>query len=195
MLPHNNPIPTGLATSLTNALLSQPPPLDVRQSEKYKSHDHDIPSRKDARVASFSSKHSPLGVDCKENTLGFRKVSQPLSMSSGGSLGTTSQSDALVSSRPNSPPYLTMGTCSENLPPTEPRDSSLNAGKKMTTGMTSALTSLSGNSMEKGTKRARNFTPGSEKAEVGDEENQPRRISPRLSLSPFASRQASQAPA
>ena len=91
-------------------------------------------------------------------------------------------------------PTLIAPKQTESHPPGKSRNVSEAAKRTASTGefganitnqsaIDNALRAVSGNSVDKGSKRLRNFTPAS--AKVIDEEDEPRRSSPRVRLTPF----------
>jgi hypothetical protein len=181
-------IPSDLAQSLTESILSQPPPLQL-QSADHEVESQLVRSRKENSRQAQRVDARPLAISSATGGLvepqPIRKVSQTLSHVSVGSTvsastGGVSLEDDLILSRTNSPlrsvsqHCLQLRSSLELEPPADfPGDSVSN----------NTLAVSSGNTMNKGTKRTRNFTPGSAKAV--DEENEPRRVSPRLNTSSF----------
>lgn len=137
----------------------------------------EIKSRKENRfqqLAGPSPPAIPTALTSGQDHQEMRRVSQQMCMPSGASLPVCT-----VSSQVNSP---------------EPVQRVSSLGRELSAGVSNLSTSdtplsaASGNSVEKGTKRARQFTPAS--ARVMDEEDEPRRGSPRVRLTPFTERAA-----
>ena len=162
-------IPHDLAASLTSSLLNQPMPLQPQPS-KTPVLNQEIRSRKENRALhrsnrspSTMSSASTSGRDHHE----MRKVSQELH------IGTnTKVSPEIIMSRGNSP-------CEQRI------SSFGDFGIDIinTTGQGQPLETPPGSALDTASKRIRNFTPAS--ARVIDEEDEPRRPSPRARLSAF----------
>ncbi|POR34960.1 Uncharacterized protein TPAR_04843 [Tolypocladium paradoxum] len=154
-------MPSDLGNSLTNSLLNQPMPVHMQQPNFHASAG-EVKSRKENRFQQLAGP-SP-GQDHQE----MRRVSQQMYMPPGASLPVCTVSQA------NSP---------EPVQRVASMGGELSAGVNHLSTSDTPLSAASGNSVEKGTKRIRNFTPAS--ASAIDEEDEPRRGSPRVRLTPF----------
>lgn len=171
----NSGIPPDLASSLTNSLLNQPLPVQV-QGQGAHNPATEIRSRKENRSHQLADRPaSATFATSKPSTehCEMRKVSQEVHLPSISSLPLSA-----VGSQVNSPPALANH---EPSPVPSPGEFGANITNLSPADDTAAAL---GASMDKGTKRVRNFTPASSRAI--DEEDEPRRASPRVRLSPFA---------
>ncbi|PHH93069.1 hypothetical protein CDD83_1354 [Cordyceps sp. RAO-2017] len=173
ILSHSSSLPADLASSLTNSLLNQPMPLHFQQPN-FQPPATEIRSRKENRrqqPGGPSPPAPPTTQTLVQDHHEMRRVSQQLYMPSGGSLPVgvgTSQIDS-PQSQDRAPRVSSM--CSES-------------GKAVTNdgGLAGGL----GGTAEKGTKRIRHCTPVSIRAI--DEEDEPRRGSPRVRLTPVGNK-------
>lgn len=171
---HNNSLPD-FADKLTNSLLNQPMPIHGRRGAS-KVPCADVKSRKENRgqthAVPASAAGNPAAVDYHEHQE-MRRVSQQMVIPSGSSLpvgnvdaqkadldrcdGTAQCSAPMMSNKSN-----VIKMCSTE-------------GGNETTRIMS----------DKGMKRSRNFTPASSRVK-DDDEDEPRRASPRIRLTPVA---------
>ncbi|KND90082.1 hypothetical protein TOPH_05293 [Tolypocladium ophioglossoides CBS 100239] len=173
-LAHSASIPSDLANSLTNSLLNQPMPVHMQQPN-FHAPMGEIKSRKENRfqqLAGPSPSAIPTALTSCQDHQEMRRVSQQMYMPSGASLPVCT-----VSSQANSP---------EAVQRVSSMGGELSAGVNNLSTCDTPLSAASGNSVEKGTKRVRNFTPAS--ARAIEEEDEPRRGSPRVRLTPFTER-------
>jgi hypothetical protein len=171
-----------LANSLTSSLLKQPPPYKVQNPASHFPAP-EIKSRKEARVHHNELRPStsdtvvtsaPPFEQPSEQPHDLRKVSQQMYIPSGASLPTTI------------PPMQTTGHPpgkSRNTSETSERTASIGEFGASTNNSEVALRAVSGNSVGKGDRRSRDFTPASSKKIDGEDE--PRLASPRVRLTPF----------
>ncbi|CAM1511990.1 Fc.00g095030.m01.CDS01 [Cosmosporella sp. VM-42] len=177
VISHNGSIPTDLANCLTNSLLNQPMPLhmqarpsttEVRSRKENRLHQPAVPS-----PSAFSSTSTPA-QEQKE----LRRVSQQMYIPSGGSMpiGVSQQQNM-------SPKSFLSSELAQKTPSLRKLGVNLsNLAAQDTSSLDGAMGSAS--SSDKGTKRGRNFTPGSTTAI--EEDDEPLRGSPRVRLTPFA---------
>ena len=174
---HGHAFPHDLATALTVSLLNQPPPAQVHQ-QSTTCPATEIKSRKETRIKQQTS--APIreaSMPTASQGLGeMRKVSQQLSIPPGAALPTEK-----VPSNDDTP-KMPQTTNMSNLQSLNIDESSMEGGIRPRENIT-PLRTISGNSLDKGGKRTRNFTPASAKAI--DEEDEPQRASPRVRLTPF----------
>ncbi|KAM4054298.1 NADH dehydrogenase (ubiquinone)-like protein [Hirsutella rhossiliensis] len=173
---HNSSIPSDLAHSLTNSLLNQPMPLHFQQPN-FHAPASEVRSRKENRrqqpAGPSPSAASTFGQDHQE----MRRVSQQMYIPPGASVPVCT-----VNSQVNSPQ-------DQDLPGPEQSqqgrssDSEPGPGSNMVDVKDAAVGGAGVITAEKGTKRIRNYTPASVRAI--DEEDEPRRGSPRVRLTPF----------
>ncbi|KAM5347708.1 hypothetical protein ACJ41O_007532 [Fusarium nematophilum] len=180
IFPHNAVLPEDFARSLTASLLNQPPPFQL-QPPSTRVLTPEVRSRKENRkrhstcpIPSSLSTGPTFGLDHQDQ----RKVSQQMYMPSGGSVPVPNGQTQIQSPkdfaalepvrRTPSMGKLASGLAniSAQSSPREPTSSDSNA------------------TVDKGTKRARQLTPGSAKT-LGDDEDENRRASPRIRLSPL----------
>ncbi|KAI0424460.1 hypothetical protein F5Y09DRAFT_139426 [Xylaria sp. FL1042] len=160
-----------LATSLTHSLLNQPHPLPV-QGPNIAIPAPEIKSRKENRLNNEASMEGTTSLD----HIDMRKVSQSVY----GQIGKTSRD---TSSTTNSPPSQSAfsGVFSHrSLSGPEFGNDLTNSGILFAHGSNEPITATDsriGSGSDKGIKRTRQFTPASAKAI--DDEDEPRRISPR----------------
>lgn len=179
VVPRSSSIPSDLAYSLTNSLLSQSMPLHFQQPG-IQAPSSEVRSRKENRrqqpagpSLSAAPPASALGPDHQE----MRRVSQQMYMPPGASIPVCT-----VNSRDDSPQ-------DQDRPGPAPSQRGLSVGSEPEAGSNGAATQdtaaggVGGTSAEKGIKRIRHFTPAS--ARAMDEEDEPRRGSPRVRLTPF----------
>ena len=186
LLPRSSVLPAALAHSLTRSILSQTPPRQV-SGESQASQGPGIRSRKENRLQVLDVDALPpamtASVQGTTDTRGIRKASQAftdseISVESGGSIGGASLDDGTLQSRSNSP----LVAQEENSTQHDTWDTKAVLARSELAPDT-ALTATSGNSLSKGTKRNRNFTPAS--GEEFSDENEQRRVSPCVRNSPF----------
>lgn len=173
-MPYNS-IPDDVANSLTNSLLNQSMPAHL-QPHGLHPPAFEVRSRKENRrdnlfeppSSSVALSHSAT-QDCTE----MRKVSQQLYISPGNSVPVGAI--PLKTDSPQTQPS------SDNTGQRTPSmaGSCISGGS----GADVSFLSLVGQSIEKGTKRTRNFSFGP--GNVIDEEDEPKRGSPRVRLTPF----------
>ncbi|KAF7542266.1 hypothetical protein G7Z17_g11726 [Cylindrodendrum hubeiense] len=172
IITHDSGIPADLANSLTNSLLNQAMPFQRRAANMPVSM-AEPRSRKETRMRrptpSTISSISTTGQSSQER----RKWSQQSSIPSGGVIPIS-----LVRSQTKSPKDL---TCSE-INQRTPSMGKFGANLANLAGQENILETHSFS--DKGNKRVRHFTPGS--AKTIEEEDEPRRASPRIRLTPFA---------
>jgi hypothetical protein len=176
----NMAIPAGLATSLTSSLLNQPAPSQVQH---HGSHipAPEIKSRKETRLQPDArpspSDDSSTSIPPQEQHRDLRKVSHQMYMAPGASVPTVIAPQQIQNHQ-----HPKSRNVSESVKRTA---SNGDFGANITNQplADTALRAVSGNSMEKVSKRSRNFTPAS--AKVIDKEDEPRRPSPRVRLTPF----------
>ncbi|KAH9902343.1 hypothetical protein F4778DRAFT_120978 [Xylariomycetidae sp. FL2044] len=166
-----------LATSLTHSLLNQPHPLPI-QAAAVHAPAHEVKSRKENRL-----NHEMPGANTPTSEhADMRKVSQ-------SAFGTIGQESGEASTTNSPPGHRTFsGVFSQ-------RSTSVGEFGNELTNMVNSLTQPNvdatsgtsggndarlGSSSDKGVKRTRHFTPAS--AKVIDDEDEPRRSSPRLRL-------------
>lgn len=179
MLSHNSAIPSDLANSLTNSLLNQPMPVHLQHhAQNFHTPAAEIKSRKENR--SRATGPSPSGVTAASapDHYDMRRVSQQMFMPPSGTSMPMCTLSPEVDSQQNQEcviasgaPSKAAGLCASKVPSCD-----------------ASLGSTPGSALEKGLKRIRNFTPVS--ARVIDEEDEPRRRSPRIRLTPFADDEA-----
>ncbi|KAG5916273.1 hypothetical protein E4U61_003824 [Claviceps capensis] len=164
MITHNTSLPSDIADSLTNSLLNQPMPMNFQYTESH-APAAEVKSRKEnrgqARTKTKPATGHPAGTNYYEHQ-DLRRVSQQLIIPSGSSLpiGTV---DAGKTGIENSTQCC------------EARDCATNEGDETTIRMTS----------DKGAKRNRTtFTPVSSR--ILDDEDEPRRASPRVRMASYA---------
>lgn len=173
--------PTDLADSLTNSLLNQPLPTLVRQTCSH-STPCEVRSRKENRASvhqgPFISLPAAVSVDGQVHAE-TRRVSQQIHQPSGSQISTQSvivnKDDTSSKKNGNSTALLdALSTTNERL--------SRNAAQTAT-AVPEEPNQLMSNGSDKRAKRVRNFTPAS--ARVIDEEDEPRRASPRVRLASY----------
>lgn len=177
--PDSTSIPADLANSLTSSLLNQPLPVRVNHHPGHPPA-MGVKSRKETRCHS-QAEPSP-SVLSSTSTRGYgahdiRNISQQMRVPTGASIpvgGILSQvhNPNLKGPRRGFEPDQRANSMDETRTD-ETRESTPERSLRI----------ISGN-YDKGTKRTPNFTPAS--AKVVDKEDEPRRASPRLRLSPFS---------
>lgn len=177
-LNHTASIPSDLASSLTNSLLNQPmPPL--LQNSSFHVPTSEIKSRKENRLHQTTGP-SPPALSTKsisgQDHADMRRVSQQMYIPSGASLPVCT-----VSSRAPSPQNQ---GCLEPAQRAPSRTGDSGMGVEHLSTVDASVNVAPTMMTEKGAKRIRNFTPASSRAI--DEEDEPRRASPRVRLTPFA---------
>ncbi|KAI9158061.1 hypothetical protein HJFPF1_06048 [Paramyrothecium foliicola] len=174
LLPHNAYISPDLANTLTTSLLNHSMPVQL-QNRAYPYHSAvpapEVRSRKENRLQQLGEP-SPSTVTSTPTSIQdhheMRKVSQQLYIPSGSTLSVS------LSSHESSPQSVVghgLGAA-----PIEDLGISTNSSS----GPELALTPISGNSRDKGTKRARNATSTSVK--ILEDEDEPRRPSPSVRI-------------
>ncbi|KAG5926474.1 hypothetical protein E4U42_003273 [Claviceps africana] len=165
MITHNTSLPSDFADSLTNSLLNQPMPMHFQHPASCPAPAADVKSRKENRGQVLhamppSATGHPATTTYYEHQE-MRRVSQQMIVPSGSSLpiGIVDAGKAGLDG--------TNQICAARKCATEGED------EKTVTRAVS----------DKGVKRNRNFTPASSR--VIDEEDEPRRASPRVRLTPF----------
>lgn len=166
MITHKTSLPSDFADSLTNSLLNQPMPIHFQQQASCHLPAADVKSRKENRGQVLHAMPPPTatGYPVSNNYYEhqeMRRVSQQMIVPSGSSL-----------------PVGTVDAGKAGLDVTNQND----AARKCTTEGADETTTTRVVS-DKGMKRSRNFTPASSR--VIDEEDEPRRASPKIRLTPF----------
>lgn len=173
----NSAIPGDLAASLTHSLLNQPHPLPILP--------HQIPlpateikSRKENRQPRLAKRDmSPASASPAVDPLETRKFSQShFGMGGAGGAGIHPSGTCASSNSPSTGPVFSADVSRNN--------SAGDFGTNITNMTEATILPLNMNSStDKGVKRTRTFTPASTKAI--DDEDEPRRPSPRVRASPF----------
>ncbi|KAG6004399.1 hypothetical protein E4U21_001119 [Claviceps maximensis] len=175
MITHNTSLPSDFADCLTNSLLNQPMPMHFQHPLSCHVPAADVKSRKENRGQLGQLLHgAPPSVAGLPETANYyehqemRHVSQQMIIPSGSSL-----------------PVGIVDGVKAGLDDTNPGCAIKKGGtdggdETTTTTMTTTTTRVK---LDKGMKRSRNFTPASSR--VIDEEDEPRRASPRVRLTPF----------
>lgn len=187
LLPRGSLTSPSFSHSLTKSVLNQPPPVQVQSS----GHDllsQTVRSRKEInnpsqRLNALPPTTVPAATDLADSRP-TRKVSQAISLVStesgvSASTGGASLSADMALSRTDSPLYA------DSHPGSQVQGSELETRRDVSKSFvpTNTLSVSSGNTVNKGIKRVRDFTPGSSKAL--DEENGSRHVSPRLDMTCF----------
>lgn len=165
----NSTISGELAHTLTHSLLNQPHPLGMSQNAQ----PHQIPlpasevrSRKENRhFTNAGAVHSPSSNPSPSVEAQIRKFSH-----TSNAFGVIGNDREYSGSRPPNSRGTSMGEFGI--------DMTNRATSNETYAGVAACGNITGSGSEKGTKRSRNFTPASAKAI--DEEDEPRRVSPKL---------------
>ena len=177
---HNSAIPSDLANSLTNSLLNQPMPAHFQyHTGSFSAPAGEMKSRKENRGRPAGPSPSGMVMPSAQDRCETRRVSQQVYMPPGGSVPVCALSCPHIDS-PQKQECLDNGGGA-------PEGGGL-AGCKAPAGDgalgSSTPMKANASALEKGLKRIRNFTPAS--ARAIDEEDEPRRRSPRIRLTPFA---------
>ncbi|KAF4984125.1 hypothetical protein FZEAL_618 [Fusarium zealandicum] len=179
--PENTVYPEDFALSLTASLLNQPVPFQL-QAPPTRTSTPEVRSRKENRkrhttcpIPSSLSTGTTVGLGHQDQ----RKVSQQMYIPSGGGVPVP-----LVPRQTQSPQKLTHPELDQSTPYMGKFARSFSNISAQSSPR--ELANLDVNTVaDKGTKRARHFTPGSAKT-LEDDEVGHRRASPRIRLSPFA---------
>ncbi|KAG6008129.1 hypothetical protein E4U43_000212 [Claviceps pusilla] len=166
MITHKTSLPSDFADSLTNSLLNQPMPMHFQQQASCHLPAADVKSRKENRGQVLHAMPPPTatGYPVSNNYYEhqeMRRVSQQMIVPSGSS--------------------LPVGTVDAGKPGLDVTNQNGAARKCTTEGGDETRTTRVVS--DKGMKRSRNFTPASSR--VIDEEDEPRRASPKIRLTPF----------
>lgn len=181
VLAHDTSFPSGLADSLTNSLLNQPLPLTA-QHHAFHAPSAEVKSRKENRDHQHAG-HSPspaAGISAAgQEHQDIRRVSQQLYIPSGSSI-PIGKADVKDDNSPN---------VHDHTGPLKSFDNALQAAHASRKPSAETNDEETRQNRERGMKRIRNFTPSS--ARAIDDEDEPRRLSPRVRLTSFLDSQAS----
>lgn len=172
IITHDGGIPTDLANSLTNSLLNQTTPYQ-RQTPNMHTPIAEPRSRKETRTRRLTPSTLPLSSTTAQNHQ-ERRWSQQSYIPSSGIIPIS-----LAGSQTKSPKNLTYSDVNQRTPSM----SKFGANLANLSGQENIMEVAHGPS-DKGNKRVRHFTPGS--AKTIEEDDEPRRASPRIRLTPFA---------
>lgn len=174
VLAHDASFPSGLADSLTNSLLNQPLPLTT-QHLAFHAPSVEVKSRKENRGHQHAG-HSPASAAgvaaASQEHQDIRRVSQQLYMPSESSI-----SIGKANVKDHSPTLHYYNGSPKSF------GNALQARHAMRDPSAETNDEETKQNREKGMKRIRNFTPAS--ARVIDDEDEPRRLSPRARLTSF----------
>ncbi|KAH6995844.1 hypothetical protein BKA56DRAFT_666130 [Ilyonectria sp. MPI-CAGE-AT-0026] len=172
IITHDGGIPTDLANSLTNSLLNQTTPYQ-RQTPNIHTPIAEPRSGKETRARRLTPSTLPLSSTTAQNHQ-ERRWSQQSYIPSSGIIPIS-----LAGSQTKSPKNLTCSDVNQRTPSM----SKFGANLANLSGQENIMEASRGPS-DKGNKRVRHFTPGS--AKTIEEDDEPRRASPRIRLTPFA---------
>ncbi|KAH7150253.1 hypothetical protein B0J13DRAFT_673958 [Dactylonectria estremocensis] len=172
IIPQDSGISTDLANTLTNSLLNQTTPFQLR-TPGTAAPMAEPRSRKEARTHRLASAALPSHSPSTKVHLYDRNWSQQLRVSSRGVVPSS-----LLASQVKGPKDLTFSEVNQ-------RTSSMGKFGADLANLVGQENILDAHGLsDKGNKRGRNYTP--ESAKTIEEEDEPRRASPRIRLTPFA---------